>query len=84
MVYSVYIIQNPNDRYYVGYTKNPENRLKKHNQGHTKSTKNKGEWKIAYTEHFQTKSEAIHRERNIKSQKSKKFIEELIRRGVEK
>lgn len=84
MVYVVYILKNPNDKYYIGYTGDINRRLEKHNLGHTKSTKNKGVWKIAYKEQFETRGQAIKREKYIKKQKSKKFIEELIHRGVEK
>ncbi len=84
MPYYVYILANLKGRYYVGYTKNITDRLNRHNQGHSKFTKNRGVWKIVYIEDFKNKHDAIRREIYIKSQKSKKFIESLIYRGVEK
>jgi putative endonuclease len=84
MDYNLYILSNPDGRYYIGYTGDIDKRLKKHNKGDTKSTKNRGKWKVAYTEKFETKTEAVRREKYIKRQKSREFIKSLIHRGVEK
>lgn len=84
MSYYVYILSNLKGKYYIGYTGDIVDRLNRHNKGYTKSTKNKGKWEIVYKEIFDIKQEAIKREKYIKAQKSKKFIESLIHRGVEK
>jgi putative endonuclease len=80
MSYYVYIIQSLADgAYYIGYTHDLTLRLEHHRDGWTQSTKNKGPWELVYIEEFSTKSEAIKRERQIKSMKSRKYIESLIR-----
>ena len=78
-MFFVYILYSESkDRHYIGYSENPERRLSYHNQGFTKSTKAGAPWKIVYTEKFETKSEAIKREKFIKRMKSKAFIERLL------
>lgn len=53
-------------------------RLDRHNKGFVISTRNKGPWKIVYFEKWRTKAEANRRELEIKSKKSKKYVEALI------
>ncbi len=78
-MFQTYILRSlKNGRYYVGSTKDIENRIWEHNSGEAKSTKGLIPWKIVYTEIFETLSEARKREYNIKAQKSKVFIEQLI------
>jgi len=63
----VYIIySNKIDRYYVGYTDNLEWRLERHNQGWGRYTKRWIPWELVYNEKYNTKSEGIKREREIK------------------
>jgi len=53
MTYFVYIIQSEIDgNYYIGSTHHLEDRLKKHNQGRSKYTKNKRHWKFIYFEEY--------------------------------
>jgi len=65
--------------YYVGYTNNLEERLRKHLTNHKGYTARAKDWTIIYTEKFSSKSEAYARERKIKSWKSKIKITELIK-----
>jgi putative endonuclease len=77
---SVYILYSDlKDKYYIGSTSDdPESRLKKHNTNHKGFTGGIGDWKIKYLEIFETKVEAIAREKAIKSWKSRARIEKLI------
>ena len=78
-MYLTYIIYSKSkDKYYVGYTHDLKLRLERHNSGWSKSTKSGISWELVYHEKFETKSEAIKRENEIKRKKSKKYIEELI------
>jgi putative endonuclease len=65
-------------RYYVGSCSNPQKRLQQHNAGRTPSTKPFRPWELIYTETFNTNSEALKRELQIKKMKSRKYIEGLI------
>ena len=78
-MFFLYIIQSEMDgSFYIGYSANPTNRLNKHNTAKSGYTSRKKPWVLVYTEEFKTKSEAIRREKFIKAQKSKVFIEKLI------
>ncbi len=78
-MFIIYILKSkPTEKYYIGYTSNVLERLNRHNSNREKATKNKGPWELVYTESYATRSEALKREKYIKSQKSKKFIENLI------
>lgn len=53
-----------------------------HNQGGSRYTKSKKPWKEIYSEKFGNKSDALIRERQIKSRKSREYIETLLRTRV--
>ena len=75
----MYIIKSKKDgSFYIGQCQNLLERLLRHNNGHTSSTKAKKPWELVYYEEVQTRSEAVRREREIKKQKSHKYIESLI------
>ena len=77
----VYIIYSEKaDKYYTGYTDNPEWRLERHNQGWGRYTKRGITWRIVYSEEYTSKTEALRREKEIKSKKSREYIEELIKK----
>lgn len=80
MKYHVYILYATDiDSYYIGYTGDDlKERLRKHNTNHKGFTGRSNLWKYVHIELFQTKKEAISRERYIKKQKSRKYIEALI------
>ena len=70
-MYKVYILKSQvKERYYIGQTENLDKRLKEHNSGKTMSTKGYSPWKVVYMEEFETRSEAVKREMEIKSYKS--------------
>ncbi|NLC49974.1 MAG: GIY-YIG nuclease family protein [Bacteroidales bacterium] len=78
-MYYTYIIQSQkNGRFYIGSCLEVDIRIERHNAGATPSTKYGRPWKLVYSESYQTNSEALKREREIKSKKSKKYIEFLI------
>ena len=80
-MYFTYIIYSKSkDKYYVGYTHDLKLRLNRHNSGWSKSTKSGIPWKLVYFEDYNEKNEAIKRENEIKRKKSRKYIEELIRK----
>lgn len=76
-----YILYSANlDRYYVGATSMTVNeRLRRHLATHRHFTSKAKDWEILWTQRFDTKAEAIAREREIKKWKSRLRIETLIR-----
>jgi putative endonuclease len=78
--YYVYIIYSTSrDKYYTGYSQNPEERLVEHNSGATISTRTGKPWVLVYQEKCINKTTAIKRENQIKKMKSRKYIETLIK-----
>jgi putative endonuclease len=79
MKYYVYILYSQvKDKYYTGYSANPEERVVEHNLGATPSTRPGRPWLLVHKEEFDNKSEAIRRESEIKKMKSRKYIKTLI------
>jgi len=79
MPYYIYILYSKKlDKYYTGYCEDISTRLTKHNFGSTPSTKPGIPWIMVYYEQYDTKTEAIKREREIKNKKSRKYIKYLI------
>jgi putative endonuclease len=78
-VYYVYILQiKKTGRYYIGQTKDLTKRLERHSRGETKSVKNRGKFDVVYVEGCSSRSEAMRREREIKSYKGGKAFKRLL------
>jgi putative endonuclease len=78
-MFYVYILYSQHrDKYYVGQTNSLKIRLVRHNRGYVKSTKPYRPWVIVYSEEFSERSQAVQRETQIKSWKSKVKIKELV------
>ncbi|MDX2001405.1 MAG: GIY-YIG nuclease family protein [Chitinophagales bacterium] len=79
MAYWCYILYSTTcDRYYVGSCTDLETRLGQHNSGRNKSTKGGEPWELKYQETFADRPSAVRRELEIKSKKSRRYIEYLI------
>lgn len=77
-MFYVYLIQsNLDNSYYIGQTNNLEKRLLDHNEGLSKYTSRKRPWKMVYYEEFETRTEAIRRERFLKQQRNSFFYKSL-------
>ena len=75
----VYILQSTKTKsYYIGITKNLENRLSKHNRGEVLSTKSKRPWVVMHQEWYEKNSDAYKRERYLKSLKKRRALENLF------
>ena len=78
-MYFVYILKGEKDgSFYVGQTKDIEDRLSRHNSGRENYTKLRMPWKLVYSEKAQTRVEAVRREEEIKRKKSRIYIEKLV------
>ena len=78
-MFFVYILfSQKNQKYYIGSTQDVEARLFRHNKGHSSFTKNGIPWILVYKESYATRTEAVKREKHIKSQKSVNYIQNLI------
>ena len=72
----VYVLYSEKfDKIYIGYTSNLEQRFIAHNELSTKGwTKNFRPWVIIHTEKFETKKQALVREKQLKSYQGRKWI----------
>ena len=77
-MYAVYIIQNINNKYYIGVTSNLLQRLRHHNTGANRFTKKRGPWHLVYKEDFEDKKEAWLREKQIKRYKGGEAFKRLL------
>lgn len=81
-MFSVYAIYNEvHDNIYIGQTNNIIDRLNLHNTGTFKgyTSRYKGEWIIVHQEQFQTRAEALIRERQLKSFRGREFVRNKIK-----
>ena len=81
MFYVYILFSESANKYYIGHTNNIEIRLIKHNSPvmFGEFTRKNGPWKLMYSEDgFETRSDAMKREKQIKKWKSRKKIEDLI------
>mgnify|MGYP001007012685 CR=1 FL=1 len=76
--YFVYIIYSSSgDCYYRGFSENPINRLEQHKTGQSRYTSKFTDWKLVFVESFDTKREALIREKVLKKY-SKAQINDLM------
>jgi putative endonuclease len=79
-MFTVYVLYSPTfNQIYIGFTSDIKNRLLSHNELATKGhTIKYRPWTIAYTEEYQTKTEALKREKQLKSANGRKFVWDTI------
>ena len=77
---TVYILYSKKfNKIYIGCTSNIEARFKSQNKLGTKGWTIKFRpWEIAYTEEFDSKREALDREKQLKGAKSREWIRKVI------
>ena len=79
MYYTYVLYSHEFDKIYVGYTSNLDARLKSHNELSTKGyTVKFRPWVIAFTEEFDSKSEAMKREKQLKSSRGRAYIRKKL------
>ena len=75
----VYILKSLKDSgYYIGQTKNLNDRIKKHNGGQVQSTKSRMPFILVKKESFNTRSEARKRENYLKKLKGGNEFKKII------
>jgi len=78
LIYQVYVIRNATGKFYIGLSENVSERLKQHNQGVSKWTRNRGPWSLIWTSEVMTLSAARKLENRFKRQKGGHGFEQLI------
>ncbi len=76
-MYETYVLKSLKDGIrYVGSSLDAKERLRKHNNGANRFTKGHRPWVIMYVESFTTKTEAIKREKFLKSGQGRKWLDQ--------
>jgi putative endonuclease len=74
-MYFTYILYSPSaGKYYIGSTQDVEERLRRHNAGHSKSTKGKEPWELVKSFPSDTRSLAIKLEMEIKKRGAGRYL----------
>ncbi len=83
-MYTTYILYSRFlGKFYIGFTGEEVNiRLAKHLTNHNGFTAKSKDWEIVYKEIFESKIEAMKREKQLKGWKSNIRLKELIARGL--
>lgn len=80
-VYAIY--NKKHDKFYIGQTREINDRLKLHNDGTFKgsyTSRFDGEWLLIYKEELPDRVSALKREKQLKSYKGREFIKKYIPR----
>jgi putative endonuclease len=79
-MYTVYVLKSLKDgRTYTGCTKNFENRIKDHNWGKVKSTKERTPLVLWYKEEYFNKDEAFQREQHFKTAWGRRQLKKILK-----
>ncbi|MFH1170092.1 MAG: GIY-YIG nuclease family protein [Candidatus Vogelbacteria bacterium] len=73
MYFVYYLKSDKNNDLYIGSTEDVNKRLGQHNKGRVKSTKSYRPWKLLGYEEYSTRSEAMVREKFLKSHQQKEI-----------
>lgn len=80
MYYYVYILESQKDSFwYTGYTSDLKRRMREHLGGQAMSTRNRRPWKLIYYEACLSESDAIAREKYLKSGMGKRYIRNRLK-----
>lgn len=79
-MFYVYILESKkNNQLYIGFTSDLTRRLEEHNQGLNFSTKKYLPWKLIYYEACIEKSDAVRREKYLKTTQGGRLIKRRIK-----
>jgi putative endonuclease len=79
MKYYTYVLFSEKfNRFYKGHCQDLDLRLLQHNRGETVSTKPFIPWKIVYYETFDTREDAIKREKYFKTAAGRRFLKKVV------
>ncbi|MFA6458197.1 MAG: GIY-YIG nuclease family protein [Patescibacteria group bacterium] len=76
-MFTIYIIQNEAGKKYIGFTQNLARRLEEHSNPTGKKrgwTRLRGPWKLIHKEEFENKTEALKREKYLKTGVGREFL----------
>ena len=77
-MYTAYVLQDKNGKFYRGLTNNLARRLSEHKRGKTKTTSKMRELKTVYTEEHEKYNTARKRELYLKSSAGRRFLKKQL------
>ena len=82
MSYYLYILYSKTkDRFYIGQTSDPDERLNYHNAGYVMSTKSGRPWERIFLKEFLNRSDAMKEESRLKKAKNRTYLEWYMAKG---
>ncbi|MBI4709022.1 MAG: GIY-YIG nuclease family protein [Candidatus Portnoybacteria bacterium] len=83
-MYYVYVLLSKPDKnwFYVGFSEDLRRRFKEHNSGIVSSTKMKWPFTLVYYEAYLNKTDALIREKNLKTHQQRDFLKDKIRNSL--
>jgi len=77
--YTYVLLSKKDNKFYTGFTDNLKRRINEHNSGKVESTKFRRPLEIIYFEGCRNKSDALHREKYLKTTYGKRYIKNRIK-----
>lgn len=74
-MYTIYVLKNRTGKIYIGQSSNLNRRIIEHNITGTGYTSKHRPWEIVYTEDFETRKDAMAREKYFKTGKGREELE---------
>jgi len=85
MPYYVHVLINGEGKTCVGHAKDLQRRVAQHNDPEFRGTlhtkRHRGPWRLVHSESFQSCSEAVRRERELKTGKGRQWLKGEVLRG---
>jgi len=80
-MYKTYVLKSvSHNSRYVGSCEDLEKRINEHNAGKCRYTSGRKPWKLIYFGEYNTRSEAMKREKFLKSGQGRKFLDETLKK----
>lgn len=82
-MYYTYVVRSKSTgKIYIGQTEDKDKRLKQHNDSNfdkrSYTKLNKGPWKLVYQEQYETRQEALKREKYLKSHHGRDWLKNIM------
>jgi putative endonuclease len=76
-MYCVYLLQNQDGGWYIGFTGDLKRRISEHHSGQSPTT-SRGRYRLVYYEGYLNKADAMGRERFLKSGSGRKYLQKQL------
>ena len=78
--YYIYVLKSWKDKnFYTGYTEDLKSRFEQHKKGQVESTKDRRPLDLIYSEACLNKTDALHREKYLKTYLGKQFLRNRLK-----